>query len=416
MKKYGVAVLILFLGVILGCNYFLNSLFGSSYNKEYKVEINRILNDINEYGYGRLDLSKYKFINSVEILNENEEENKIEEFYRESNEEYVILKQGEILIRFNYMVENNGTRNRVLILVNSTFAVILIFILAFVIWLDRKVIVPFNRVNNIPIELSKGNLVAEIPEQKNKLFGKFIWGINMLRENLEDYKQKELSLQKEKKTLILSISHDIKTPLSLIKLYSKALKEDLYSDEDKRKKTAMKIDEKADEIRNFMDEIIKASSEDFLNLSVNCSEIYLTDLIDAVVNYYTSKLEILRIKLNINSFSNCLIFGDFDRCIEIFQNIIENAIKYGDGRAISIDFEREDDCQIIKIINSGNTLESREVVHVFDSFWRGSNIRNEQGNGLGLYICRQLVNRMGGEIYAEIKGEHFIVTVILKLV
>ena len=79
-------------------------------------------------------------------------------------------------------------------------------------------------MSEVSIELAKGNLSAHVKEDKNKFFGKFLWGIDMLRENLENNKEKELQLQKEKKTLILSISHDIKTPLSAIKLYAKALK------------------------------------------------------------------------------------------------------------------------------------------------------------------------------------------------
>lgn len=73
-------------------------------------------------------------------------------------------------------------------------------------------------MRDIPYELARGNLTAPIKENKYRFFGKFTWGINLLR---------------EKKTLILSLSHDIKTPLSAIHLYAKALSKGLYKEHEK---------------------------------------------------------------------------------------------------------------------------------------------------------------------------------------
>ena len=69
------------------------------------------------------------------------------------------------------------------------------------------------------------------------------------------------------------------------------------------------------------------------------------------------------------------------------QNLIENAIKYGDGKRISIDFDKIDGCMTIAVTNTGCTLEEKELTSIFDSFHRGSNAGKTQGNGLGLYIC-----------------------------
>ena len=72
-------------------------------------------------------------------------------------------------------------------------------------------------------ELAKGNLSVPVKAEKSKFLGRFLWGMDMLRETLESNKEKELALQKEKKTLVLSLTHDIRTPLSAIRLYAKAL-------------------------------------------------------------------------------------------------------------------------------------------------------------------------------------------------
>ena len=116
-----------------------------------------------------------------------------------------------------------------------------------------------------------------------------------------------------------------------------------------------------------MDGIVKASSGDFLNLEVQNGEFYLSELISQIKSFYTDKLNLLKIDFSIDSFSDCILSGDLERCVEVLQNIIENAVKYGDGKKISIAFSREDDCQLVHIRNSGCTLSENELPHIFDS-------------------------------------------------
>lgn len=200
--------------------------------------------------------------------------------------------------------------------------------------------------------------------------------------------------------MILSISHDIKTPLSAIKLYAKALERNLYDTREKQTQIAENINKKADEIEGFVCEIVKASNEDFLNLEVKREEFYLQELVDEIKGYYVEKLEILRIPFSCKMEGNCLVKGDLERAVEVIQNIMENAIKYGDGGYISIEMAEEEDCRLFTVKNSGCTLKQEEIPHIFDSFWRGSNTGSQLGSGLGLYICRQLMQKMDGEIYA----------------
>ena len=112
---------------------------------------------------------------------------------------------------------------------------------------------------------------------------------------------------------------------------------------------------------------------------------------------------------------NCLVKGDLDRAVEVIQNIMENAIKYGDGGYIHIDWMEEEDCRILCVKNSGCQLKMEEVPHIFDSFWRGSNTGNQPGSGLGLYICRQLIQKMDGDIYAKEENGEMQVTVVFRM-
>ena len=98
------------------------------------------------------------------------------------------------------------------------------------------------------------------------------------------------------------------------------------------------------------------------------------------------------------------------------QNIMENAIKYGDGDRISITVDEEENCKLILVENTGCQLKEEELPQLFDSFYRGSNSANIAGSGLGLYICKELMHQMDGEIFAKISGGSFGVTLVLKKV
>ena len=237
----------------------------------------------------------------------------------------------------------------------------------------------------------------------------------MLRENLEDTKKRELSYQKEKKTLILSLSHDIKTPLSAIKLYARALKDNLYDTEEKKMAVVDGISKNTLEIEHYVNEIVKNSREDFLELPVKMSSFYLNEVIDKIQAYYTEKLETIKTKFVIGEYNNCMVKGDEDRAVEVLQNVIENAIKYGDGQKINISFTDEEDCKLISVTNTGCSLKEEDLPHIFDSFYRGSNNKNQEGSGLGLYICKQLLMKMDGDIFAKISENNtFTVTVVMR--
>jgi signal transduction histidine kinase len=141
-------------------------------------------------------------------------------------------------------------------------------------------------------------------------------------------------------------------------------------------------------------------------------EFYLSELVDKITVYYRDKLELVKTNFHVDSYGNCLLKGDSERCIEVLQNIVENAIKYGDGSRISLHFSEEDGCVLICVRNTGCTLPDTELPHIFDSFWRGSNAEKHSGSGLGLYICRQLMHKMGGEIFAQIKDDCMMVTAV----
>ena len=369
--------------------------------RRYRVEISRLVREIE--ANGSADISECEYVTNIERYGEN--------FYS-TDSDYVICEINGELYRFDYNTNGYSEKTHLSGIVNAALGVMAILVITVMSYIKFAILTPFERLSDIPYELSKGNLTAPIKETKNRFFGKFLWGIDILRENIEQQKQRELEMQKEKKTLLLSLSHDMKTPLSAIKLYSAALSKNLYLDAEKQHKIAENINDKADEIEGYVSQIITASREDFLSFEVNMGEFYLSELIEKITGYYREKLALIKTELIIGEYKNCLLSGDLSRSVEVLQNVMENSLKYGDGRRVELIFPEDDECVQIAIMNGGCTLGKDDLPHIFENFWRGANAENIRGSGLGLYICRQLMHRMNGEMFAKIDDDIITVTAV----
>lgn len=366
----------------------------------YRVEAKRLADEI--AGTGNYDLEKYPHITGVFTG---------DDLYR-SDEHYLIIEAGEALYRVEYTV---GSGQRGIAAVNCVLGALFLLVAGLLYYIRRHIIVPFGRLNDVPKELARGNLAVPIPEEKSRFFGKFTWGVNLLRESIENSRKKEITMQRDKKLLLLSLSHDIKTPLSAIKLNAKALANGLYKDGEKRRAAAESINTRANEIERFVSEITKAASEDFMSFEVTPGEEFLSVIITRIDARYAPQLSISGTELDIRKYDDCILSCDPDRLAECLQNLIENAIKYGDGKRIEIGFDKMDGCELITVSNTGCTLETKELPQIFESFHRGNNADKVQGNGLGLFICKRLMSLMGGEVYADIRNGCFFVTLVVKL-
>ena len=356
-----------------------NLLFASSDNTDsgrpYRVEINRLVFEIEQSGFDSVDMSGCEYVTHIE---------KYRDKFYDSDSDYTIREINGVLYRFDYTTDMESDKSSVMLMVNIILGILSAMIIGVLIFIRIKILLPFENLTNVPYELSKGNLTCPIKEDKSRFFGRFIWGV------------------------------DIKTPLSAIKLYSKALSKGLYDGREKQIEIAESINTKADEIESYVLQIITASREDFLSLEVEMGEFYLSELISKIKLYYTEKLRLIRTDFFVGSYMDRLLKGDLDRSVEVLQNVMENAIKYGDGKSIDIQISEEDGCLLITVRNSGCTLSENELPHIFESFWRGENAENEKGSGLGLYINRQLMHKMNGEIFAEIKDGFISVSMVFS--
>lgn len=402
IKRIALIFIILEMLLLAMSNVYVVKTYENMNTKEYRVEISRIKTLLeNGTRTEDIDYSKYDRIVSANIFVPEEQ----------CDNEYAVENVNGTLYRFEY---KKGSAGKLLILMNCAFLAFILMTFLVFWYLERKIINPFLRMNSVTKELSKGNLTVPIKQEKSRYFKDFIWGLDMLRDKLESDKTRELELLKEKKVMVLSLSHDIKTPLSAADLYIKALRKGLYKTDEEKEEALLGIEKNLGEIKNYVSEITDATRDDFLSIDIKTGEFYLDDLLKEISNFYDEKCELLHIDFQIGEMSNSLLSGDFDRMVEVIQNAMENAIKYGDGHLISISSYEEENCRILEVANSGCTLKEEELPNIFDSFYRGSNVKNKEGSGLGLYICKEIMHRMDGDIFAKIKDGAFILSLVIR--
>lgn len=381
--------------VLIVCNLFLYQNKDKKESHAYVIEVNRLMNYYKEH------LDRYQKMDEIQNL----------DISTGGYPENKFLKKAEFLSS-KADAKNQWYRSMVWI-VNLCIIISGIGLTVTCLYIRNVILKPFLMMRDLPYELSKGHISNQLKETKNKYFGRFIWGLNLLKISIDERKKREMQLEREKKLMILIISHDIKTPLSSIRLYARAFKEGIYCDSNKMQEAAVQIEDKVSQIEGFIKEIVNMSTTELLDLPVLIEEFYLKDFVLALNGYYKEKLSLLKTEFVIREYSDKLLLGDQERLMEVMENLLENAIKYGDGRLIEITFEEEEYCQLITVYNTGCTLKKEELVHVFDSFWRGENVYGKEGNGLGLYICKEIMHRMDGEVFVQLHEEGIAFTIVV---
>ena len=289
-----------------------------------------------------------------------------------------------------------------ILLCELIIAVVFVVAALFFVYIDRKVILPFNKLAEYPERIAKNENADVLPETKNRYFGKYVWGMNMLRDRLSGDTKKLRKLEKEQLTLVSTIAHGIKTPVANIKLYSEAIRSGLFREDgvpDKNdSEVADKIEKNADDITALLKDLLDSASKGVVVFEPNIETFYLTEIEKFIKAEYDNRLNVLRIPLTIETKSDVMINSDKDGINRILTQFMENAIKYGDGRGITVVVDKNDDGYVFSVKDKGSRVPENEIPYVFNSFWRGSNAEQVEGNGLGLYEASFIARKLGGDV------------------
>ncbi len=280
-------------------------------------------------------------------------------------------------------------------------------LLIFAIYVYFNILRPFQRFSEYPVKLSKGLATEGIPETKNRLFGKYVWGMNMLNDKLEADRRQIDRLMYDRKQFVSIIAHGIKTPVANIKLYSEAIETGLYRGgvpDEKDKEVAAKIGKNADDIAKLVSEILDDPGSLKSSYEPEISSFYLADIKTRITDDFSNRLKVSNIPFSIELQGNPMVTSDFEAVVRCIAQIMENAIKYGDGTGIAMKLYRQDDMTFISVRNNGATLSESELPFVFNCYWRGSNSTEKEGSGIGLYEVRSIIRTLGGDVMMKVEG------------
>ncbi len=260
---------------------------------------------------------------------------------------------------------------------------------------------PFKKLEKFALNVSEGNFNKELLFNKNNNFGAFEEAFDIMRSNLKRERERADIAEESKKNLMAEIGHDIKTPLMSIRAISEM---GLIKSGDERYRI---IIEKTNNIESLVNDIYNATLEEIGELDIKVKRHSASDIYDIIKevdhNGYVS------VK---NHESDKYVLYDSFRLTQIFENIIINSYKYADTE---IDVITKSDEEYVYIIfkDYGKGIEEKEKRYIMEKFYRGEKVSETNGQGLGLYILRKLIMRMGGDIYVE-NDNGFKVTVKIK--
>lgn len=222
--------------------------------------------------------------------------------------------------------------------------------------------------------------------------------LNRIYTILQD-EQQQSQLQDD---FITTISHELLTPLGFIKGYATTLlRSDTSWDENSRREFLTIIDQETDRLQELIDNILDSARLQSGLLTLEIQPISMDVLIRDVI---------MRIHLSHKNFQVSLknetpiphIQGDPHRLAQVFENLLSNAIKYAPGSPVSITLNKEKDWVNVTVTDKGPGISPQYVPHLFERFFRSPDrAMNVRGTGLGLYICRQIIDAHQGKISVE---------------
>lgn len=225
-----------------------------------------------------------------------------------------------------------------------------------------------------------------------------------------DYRRSELS----SKRMLSNISHDLKTPLTVILGYSEMLMLSDFSKND----TVKKIHEKTTEVINLINKFFTLSKIESGDMQLTIGKINLSELCRKVAIDFYPMLTEKNFTVNIQiPEQSIIVSGNDDAISRILNNLISNAIRYGnEGKYLGIKLSTDTNFAFIEVTDKGKGIDKKDIVNVFDRLYTLDDSRNPNlgGNGLGLAIAKSLAEKQNGSL--ELKSQPYEETIFtLKL-
>ncbi len=205
-----------------------------------------------------------------------------------------------------------------------------------------------------------------------------------------------------KSTFISIVSHELKTPVALIKGYVSTLRREDASWDPRVVDESLKvIEEEADHLGDLIEDLLDASRLQANSVSLKRTEIFLPELIERLEKRFQTQSSEHKLASEFPS-DFPLVSADEKRMEQVISNLLSNAIKYSPGGEIIIEGHVNNRNAIICVKDEGPGIKPEDLPHIFDRFYRGPDqARKTKGAGLGLYLAKAIIEAHGGKIWVD---------------
>lgn len=227
----------------------------------------------------------------------------------------------------------------------------------------------------------------------------------------------EHNMDQMKKDFIANVSHELRTPISLLQGYTESIVDGVVTEPDEIHESLSIVLDETKRLNRLVNELLNVARMDAEGLTVEKIVQPIAPLLDKMQLKYQKQAKDLGLNVHLNPDTDQQLWHyDSDRMEQVLTNLIDNASRYTEpGDAITIDFDETPSDQILYITDTGSGIAPEHLQQVFDRFYKvdASRKRGKQGTGLGLFICRMIIDEHGGHIDVKSKvgqGTTFIIT------
>jgi signal transduction histidine kinase len=254
-------------------------------------------------------------------------------------------------------------------------------------------------------QIAKGDFSKRVRIKSKDELGELAESLNTMADELQQKMENLRRMDRMRTDFVANVSHELKTPLTLIRGYIETLEDRAMDD----KKTATKfisiIKEHADRLGHIIDDLLSLSELELSDDSVHKTEFDLKELIDEISLGFGHALSEKKQKMTVNSDgSDFRIKADRDKIEQVFVNLIDNAIKYTkESGRIEMLLIEHDRSVIVNVHDSGIGIPKEHRERIFERFYRVDKARSREvgGTGLGLSIVKHIVLAHNGKITIE---------------
>lgn len=270
----------------------------------------------------------------------------------------------------------------------------------FALYMSRRISMPIKDINNKANKLAQGEYGITFPTRYPYS------EINNLAQTLNKASfelEKSSMLQRD---IIANVSHDLRTPLTMVKSYAEMIRDLSGDNPEKRNAHLQVIIDEADRLNNLVNDIMTLSDVQAGTLQLNIERFSIKELFSSVLQPYN----VLKQKDGYNIIFNCRqdveVIGDSERIKQVIANLLSNAVKYcGEDKKIFINVKKWGKRVHCEVVDHGQGIKSSELPYIWERYYKSStnHVRASKSSGLGLSIVKEILTAHNARFGAESK-------------